>query len=163
MATTKHPNATKVVATNRSARHDYEILDTVEAGLVLRGSEVKSLRAAQVQLREAFARFEAGEAWLLGMHIAPWGTTGTHDAVDPDRKRKLLLHREQIEKWRMRVDLERLSIVPLSVYFSNGRAKVELGLAKGRTKGDRRQAIAEREAKREADVAMGRARKRGED
>lgn len=153
----------KVVARNRSARHDYAILDTVEAGLVLRGSEVKSLRAAQVQLREAFARFDDGEAWLLGMHIAPWSTTGLHDAVDPDRKRKLLLHREQIEKWKMRLDLERLSIVPLSVYFSNGRAKVELGLAKGRTKGDRRQAIAEREAKREADVAMGRARKRGED
>lgn len=154
---------TKVVASNRSARHDYSILDTVEAGMVLRGSEVKSLRDAQVQIRESFVRIENGEAWLIGMHIAPWGTTGTHDAVEPDRKRKLLLHREQIQKWKMRVDLERLSIVPLSVYFSNGNAKIELGLAKGRTKGDRRQAIAEREAKREADVAMGRARKRGDE
>ena len=154
---------TKAVASNRSARHDYDILDTVEAGLVLRGSEVKSLRDSQVQIKESFARFESGEAWLLGMHIAPWGTSGLHDLVEPDRKRKLLLHREQIEKWRMRVDLERLSIVPLSIYFSNGRAKVELGLARGRTKGDRRQAIAEREAKREADQAMGRARKRGDD
>ena len=163
MATKDDPSGRKVVASNRTARHDYAILDTIEAGLVLRGSEVKSLRAAQVQLRESFARFDRGEAWLLGMHIAPWGTTGVHDSVDPDRPRKLLLHREQIDKWRMRVDLERLSIVPLSLYFSNGRAKAELGLAKGRTKGDRRQAIAEREAKREADIAMGRARKRGED
>lgn len=163
MATKDDPNAKKVVASNRTARHDYAILDTVEAGLVLRGSEVKSLRASQVQLREAFARFDKGEAWLIGMHIAPWGTTGAHDAVETDRPRKLLLHREQIQKWKMRVDLERLSIVPLSVYFSNGRAKVELALAKGRTKGDRRQAIAEREAKREADIALGRARKRGDD
>lgn len=163
MATKDDPGGRKVVASNRTARHDYSILDTLEAGLVLRGSEVKSLRAAQVQLRESFARFDRGEAWLLGMHIAPWGTTGAHDAVDPDRPRKLLLHRAQIDKWRMRVDLERLSIVPLSLYFSNGRAKIELGLAKGRTKGDKRHAIAEREAKREADIAMGRARKRGED
>lgn len=157
------PNAKKVVATNRSARHDYEILDTVEAGLVLRGSEVKSLRDAQVQIKEAFARFERGEAWLLGMHIAPWATTGAHDLSEPDRRRKLLLHREQIERWRMRVDLERLAVIPLSVYFSGGRAKVELGLGRGRNKGDRRQAIAEREARREADQAIGRARKRGED
>ncbi len=157
------PNAKKVVATNRSARHDYEILDTVEAGLVLRGSEVKSLRDAQVQIKEAFARFERGEAWLLGMHIAPWATTGAHDLSEPDRRRKLLLHREQIERWRLRVDLERLAVIPLSVYFSGGRAKVELGLGRGRNKGDRRQAIAEREARREADQAIGRARKRGED
>lgn len=163
MATKDDPNAKKIVASNRTARHDYSILDTVEAGIVLRGSEVKSLRDAQVQIRESFVRIENGEAWLIGMHIAPWGTTGAHDAVEPDRKRKLLLHREQIAKWRMRVDLERLSIIPLAIYFSGGRAKVELALAKGRTKGDRRQAIAEREAKREADVAMGRARKRGED
>ena len=163
MATKDDPNAKKIVASNRTARHDYSILDTVEAGLVLRGSEVKSLRDAQVQIRESFVRIDDGEAWLIGMHIAPWGTTGAHDAVEPDRKRKLLLHREQIAKWRMRVDLERLSIIPLSIYFSAGRAKVEIALAKGRTKGDRRQAIAEREAKREADVALGRARKRGED
>ena len=163
MATTDDPNAKRIVATNRSARHDYEVLDTVEAGLVLRGSEVKSLREAQVQIKEAFARFDQGEAWLIGMHVSPWGTSATHDLAEPDRKRKLLLHREQIDHWRMRVDLERLSIVPLSLYFTSGRAKVELGLARGRTKGDRRQAIAEREAKREADQALGRSRKRGED
>ncbi|MBU6329969.1 MAG: SsrA-binding protein SmpB [Acidobacteria bacterium] len=153
----------KVVATNRSARHDYAILDTVECGLVLRGSEVKSLRTAQVQIKEAHARFENDELWLVGMHIAPHATTGAHDLPEPDRKRKLLLHREQLERWRMRVDLERLTLVPLSIYFKDGRAKLELGLARGRSKGDKRQAIAERDAMREAQQAMGRARKRGED
>ncbi len=152
-------SGTRVVATNRSARHDYTILDTVEAGLVLRGSEVKSLRDAHVQLKEGFARFEGGEAWLLGMHIAPHATTGAHDRPDPDRRRKLLLHRDQIERWRTRVELERLAIVPLSLYFKDGRAKVELALARGRTRGDKRQAIAERDARLEAEKAMGRARK----
>ena len=149
----------KIVATNRAARHEFSILDTIEAGLVLRGSEVKSLRQAQVQIKDAFVRFDKGEAWLHAMHISPWSTTARHDAEDPDRKRKLLLHQNEIEKWQARVDTERLTIVPLSLYFSNGKAKVELGLAKGRTKGDRRQAIAEREAKREAEQAIGRARK----
>jgi SsrA-binding protein len=153
----------KVVATNRSARHDYTILDTVECGLVLRGSEVKSLRDAQVQIKESHARFEGGEAWLVGMHIAPHASTGAHDLPEPDRKRKLLMHREQIERWRMRVDLERLALVPLSIYFKDGRAKIELGLARGRSRGDKRHAIAERDAMREAQQAMGRARKRGED
>ena len=149
----------KVVASNRSARHDYTILDTVEAGLVLRGSEVKSLREAQVQIKEAHARIDDGEAWLIGMHIAPWGTSAMHDLAEPDRKRKLLLHREQVDKWRMRVDLERLAIIPLSLYFKDGKAKIELGLARGRNRADKRHAIAERVAKREADVAMGRARR----
>jgi SsrA-binding protein len=153
----------RIVATNRSARHDYTILDTVECGLMLRGSEVKSLRDAQVQIKESHARFEAGEAWLIGMHIAPHASTGAHDLPEPDRKRKLLMHREQIDRWKMRVDLERLSLIPLSIYFRDGRAKIELGLAKGRTRGDKRHAIAERDAKREAQQAMGRARKRGED
>ena len=153
------PSGTKVVATNRQARHDYTILDTVEAGLVLRGSEVKSLRDAQVQIKEAHARIDRGEAWLLGMHIAPYSHTGAHDLPEPDRRRKLLLHRDQIEKLQMRVDLERLTLVPLSLYFKDGRAKIELGLARGRTKGDKRQAIAERDALREAQKAMGRARK----
>ncbi len=163
MASGNDRSGVKVVATNRSARHDYTILDTVECGLVLRGSEVKSLRDAQVQIKESHARFEGGEAWLIGMHIAPHATTGAHDLPEPDRRRKLLMHREQIERWRMRVDLERLALVPLSIYFKDGRAKIELALARGRTKGDRRHAIAERDALREAQQAMGRARKRGED
>jgi len=163
MASGNDTAGVKVVATNRSARHDYTILDTVECGLVLRGSEVKSLRDAQVQIKESHARFENGEAWLVGMHIAPPASTGAHDLPEPDRKRKLLMHREQIERWRMRVDLERLALVPLSIYFRDGRAKIELGLARGRSKGDKRHAIAERDALREAQQAMGRARRRGED
>jgi SsrA-binding protein len=159
---TTHPTAgTKVVATNRSARHDYTILDTVEAGIVLRGSEVKSLREAQVQIKESHGRFEGGELWLVGMHIAPYATTGLHDLPEADRRRKLLLHRDQLDRWKMRVDLERLTIVPLSLYFKDGRAKVELGLGRGRTKGDKRQAIAERDARMEAEKAMGRARRGG--
>lgn len=154
-------SGTKVVATNRSARHDYTILDTVEAGLVLRGSEVKSLREAQVQLKEAYGRIEGGEAWVVGMHIAPHVSTGIHDQPEPDRRRKLLLNRSEIERLKMRIDLERLSLVPLSLYFKDGRAKLELGLARGRTKGDKRQAIAEREALREAQKEMGRARRQG--
>lgn len=152
-------SGTKVVATNRSARHDYAILETVEAGLVLQGSEVKSLRESQVQLKEAYGRIEGGEAWLLGMHIAPHVTTGIHDRPEPDRRRKLLLNRHEIDRLRMRMDLERLALVPLSLYFKDGRAKVELGLGKGRTRGDKRQAIAERDAKREAEKEMGRARR----
>ena len=154
-------DGTKVVATNRSARHDYSVLDTVEAGIMLRGSEVKSLREAQVQIKEAHVRFENGEAWLVGMHIAPYLANATHDVLEPDRKRKLLLHRGELDKLRMRVDIERLSLIPLSIYFKDGRAKVELALARGRTKGDKRQAIAERDSRMEMDKAMGRARKLG--
>lgn len=149
----------KVVATNRSARHDYAILDTVEAGIMLRGSEVKSLREAQVQIKEAFGRIDRGEAWIVGMHIAPHLTTGLHDLPEPDRTRKLLLNRNEIDRLKMRMDLEQLSLVPLSLYFKDGRAKLELGLGKGRTKGDKRQAIAERDALRDIQKEMGRARR----
>ena len=150
-----------VVATNRQARRNFEIIDSFEAGIMLRGSEVKSLREAQVQIKEAHVRFEAGEAWMVGMHIAPYLANATHDVLEPDRKRKLLLHRGELDKLRMRVDIERLSLIPLSIYFKDGRAKVELALARGRTKGDKRQAIAERDSRMEMDKAMGRARKLG--
>jgi SsrA-binding protein len=152
-------SGTKVIATNRSARHDYTILDTVEAGIVLRGSEVKSLREAQVQIKEAHARFEGDEAWLVGMHIAPYLAQNSHYVLEPDRKRKLLMHRQELDRLKMRVDVERLSLVPLSLYFKDGRAKVELALARGRSKGDKRQAIAERDARAEAEREMGRHRK----
>ena len=151
------PPGTKVVATNRQARHDYDLLESVEAGLALRGSEVKSLRESKVTLADAYARIEGGEAWLVGLHIAPWRTAGEHTGHDPLRRRKLLLHREEIERLRARVDQERLTLVPLSLYFKDGRAKVELALARARRKGDQRQAIAEREAAREAQRAMSRA------
>ena len=152
-------DGTQVVATNRSARHDYTVLDTIEAGIMLRGSEVKSLREAQVQIKEAHARFENGEAWLVGMHIAPYLSNATHDVLEPDRKRKLLMHKSELEKLRMRVDIERLSLIPLSLYFKDGRAKVELALARGRSKGDKRQAIAERDSRMEIEKEIGRARK----
>jgi SsrA-binding protein len=150
---------TKLIATNRQARRDYDILDRVEAGLVLRGSEVKSLREAKVQLADAYARIDGGEAWLVGLHIAPWRTAATHSGHDPERRRKLLLHRDEIDRLRARLDQERLTMVPLSLYFKDGRAKVELALAKPRRKGDKRQAIAARDARREAEQAIGRALK----
>lgn len=147
------------IADNRRARHDYSVLDTVEAGLVLHGSEVKSLRLGQVQLAEAFARVADDEIWLEGMHIAPYQFANGVGAHDPDRRRKLLLHRDEIDRLQARVAQERLALVPLRLYFREGRAKVELGLTKGRQKGDKRQAIAERDSKREIERALGRHRK----
>jgi SsrA-binding protein len=146
----------KLIASNRKARHDYSILDVVEAGIMLRGSEVKSLRAGQAQLADAYARVYAGEIWLDGVHIAPYSFAHGMNAHDPDRSRKLLLHASEIERLRDRVQQERLALVPLSLYFKEGRAKVELGLAKGRTKGDKRQAMAKSDAAREIRDAMGR-------
>jgi SsrA-binding protein len=153
------PPGVKVIATNRRARHDYHLFDTVEAGLVLRGSEVKSLREAKVQISDAYARIDDGEAWLVGLHIAPWRTAAHFGAHEPDRKRKLLLNRTEIERLRARIDQDRLTLVPLSMYFKEGRAKIELALAKSKPKGDRRQEIAKRDADREAARAMSRARK----
>ncbi len=153
------PPGTKPIASNRRARHTYTILDTVEAGIVLQGSEVKSLRLAQVQLADSYARIRNGELWMEGMHIAPYAFASGVGAHDPDRARKLLMHRSEIERLADRIDRERLTLVPLAVYFNNGRAKVELGVAKGRTKGDKRQAIAERDSKREIERALGRTAK----
>ena len=152
----------RTVATNRQARRNYEVLATWEAGLVLRGGEVKSLRESKVQIAEAFGRFEGSELWLLGLHISPWTTSGSIEASghDPDRPKKLLLHRAEIRRMNDRVQREGLTLVPLSLYFSNGRAKVELALARGRGHADKRQAIAEREAAREADRSMARHRRR---
>ncbi len=152
-------DGTTTIAANRRARHDYAVLETVEAGLVLHGSEVKSLRLGQVQLADAFARVSGDELWLEGVHIAPYQFANGVGAHDPDRRRKLLLHRDQIDKLQVRIAQERLALVPLRLYFREGRAKVELGLAKGRQKADKRRAIAERDAQREVERALGRARK----
>ena len=152
-------SGTTVVASNRRARHDYAILDTFEAGIVLVGSEVKSLRLGQVQLADAYARTVNGELWLEGVHIAPYVRAQGFGAHDPDRARKLLLHASEISRLSARIATERLTLVPLSFYFKDGRAKVELGLARGRTKGDKRQALAERDADREMQQALGRRRK----
>jgi SsrA-binding protein len=158
MAKLKKPDTSgrKLIASNRRARHDYAVLDVVEAGIVLRGSEVKSLRLGQVQMADAYARFSDGEAWLEGVHVSPYQFANGFGAHETDRPRKLLLHRDEIERLAARVAQERLALVPLSLYFKEGRAKVELGLGKGRQKADKRQAIAERDSKREIERAMGR-------
>src|SRR6059058_1494915 len=126
------PSGTKVIATNRQARRDYDILETVEAGLVLKGSEVKSLREAHVQFADANGWIRDGEAWLVGLHIAPYSHAHGMNGHDPDRERKLLLHKDEIIRLRSRLDQERLALIPLSLYFKEGRVKVELAVAKGR-------------------------------
>jgi SsrA-binding protein len=149
------------VAQNRRARHDYDILERFEAGMVLAGSEVKSLRAGKVQLRDAYARVQNGEMWLHGVHVAPYAFSAGFGAVDPDRPRKLLLHRREIEELGQRTAQDSLTLVPLAIYFKDGRAKVDLALARGRRRYDKRHAIAERDAAREAARAA-RGRDRGD-
>jgi SsrA-binding protein len=144
------PDGTRPVAQNRRARHDYDILETVEAGIVLVGSEVKSLRDGGIQLRDSYARIHNGEIWLHGVHVMPYSFANGFGAVDTDRSRKLLLHRRQIEAFDRRTSQEALTLVPLSVYFKDGRAKVDLALARGRRQYDKRHAIAERDAALEA-------------
>src|SRR4051794_34399800 len=154
------PKGTKVVASNRRGRHDYDILETYESGIVLTGSEVKSIRDGKIQLKDSFARVQDGEIWLHGVHISPYAYAHGPNAHDPDRARKLLLHRGEIDEWMGRTQQGSLTLRPLSVYFKEGRAKVELGLAKGRRTYDKRQAIAKRDADREAARAMAQARRR---
>ncbi|MGV1037184.1 MAG: SsrA-binding protein SmpB [Candidatus Nanopelagicales bacterium] len=145
----------KVVAQNRKARHDYSIIETFEAGLVLQGTEVKSLRAGHASLVDGYATVDDGEIWLRGVHI-PEYTEGTWTNHEPRRNRKLLLRRDEIAKIANKTREGGLTIVPLALYFKDGYAKVEIALAKGRKSYDKRNAIAERDAKREADRAMGR-------
>jgi SsrA-binding protein len=133
---------------NRRARHEFEILESLEAGLVLTGTEVKSIRAGGVSLSEAYARFRDGEAWLLGMHV-PTYRQGSFSNVDPNRPRKLLLHREQIVRLQSRVGEKGLTIVPLRLYFTRGMAKVQLGLARGKKLWDKRADVAKRDVERE--------------
>jgi SsrA-binding protein len=149
-----------VVATNRQAKRDYEISETVEAGIMLTGSEVKSLREAKVQLSDTYARIINGEAWLIGLHIAPYSNASAQGGHEPERDRKLLLHRSELASLQLRIDQQRLSLVPLSLYFTGGRAKVELGLGKGRKTEDKRQVIATRDAEREAAREVVNARRR---
>jgi SsrA-binding protein len=145
----------KLVAQNKKARYDYHIEDTFEAGMVLQGTEVKSLRAGRASLVDGFVEIDAHEAWLHGVHIPEYfqGTWNNHSAR---RKRKLLLNRAEIDKLEKRVNEKGHTIVPLSLYFKDGRAKVEIALARGKKSWDKRHAIAERQANREAQQAMGR-------
>jgi SsrA-binding protein len=140
----------RVVASNRRARHDYEILESIECGIALQGSEVKSLRAGRIALQDAYARIIDGEMWLFGVHVPPYAQANGFGAHEPDRRRKLLLHRRQIDEWMGRSQQQSLTMVPLSIYFRDGRAKVELALARGRRQYDKRHAIATRDASREA-------------
>ncbi|AGW41055.1 SsrA-binding protein [Leifsonia xyli subsp. cynodontis DSM 46306] len=143
----------KVVATNRRARHDYTIEDTYEAGLVLTGTEVKSLRLGRASLVDGYAFVDGGEAWLDAVHI-PEYADGTWNNHAPRRKRKLLLHKAQILKIESKVKQGGYTIVPLQIYFNDGRAKVEIGVAKGKREYDKRQALRERQDNREAQRAM---------
>ncbi|MCL2516422.1 MAG: SsrA-binding protein SmpB [Microbacteriaceae bacterium] len=143
----------KVVASNRKARHDYLIEDTYEAGLVLTGTEVKSLREGRASLIDGYAFIDAGEAWLDAVYI-PEYLDGTWNNHAPRRKRKLLLHKHQILKLSNKVKEGGYTIIPLQLYFSDGRAKVEIAVAKGKKDYDKRQALRERQDKREADRAM---------
>ena len=148
----------RAIATNRRARHEYEILETVEAGLVLRGTEVKSLRDGLVNFKDSYASVRNGEGWLLGCHINPYshGTDANHD---PERDRKLLLHKKEIARLSGKISERGLTLVPLRLYFKDGRAKVELGLARGRKLHDKRSALREREVRREMDKAARGARR----
>src|SRR3954462_13786617 len=145
----------KLIAQNRKARYDYHIDDTVEAGLVLVGTEVKSLRAGRATLVDGFAEITNGEAFLHGVHI-PEYTQGTWTNHEPRRVRKMLLNRHEIDKLESRVNERGFTLVPLSMYFKDGRAKVELALARGKKTYDKRHALAARKAKREKDQALGR-------
>ena len=143
----------KVVASNRKARHDYHIEDTFEAGISLMGTEVKALRAGRCSLVDGFAQFTGDELWLEGVHI-PEYSQGTWTNHAPRRRRKLLLHREELTKIESKIREKGLTIVPLAVYYKDGRAKVEIALATGKRQYDKRQALRERQDKREADRAM---------
>ena len=153
------PPGTKLIASNRQARRDYEILDTFECGIVLKGSEVKSLRDAKVQLADAHGRLVDGEMWLFGLHIAAYSHSGASDGHALTRDRKLLLHRKEIERIRIRLQQERLALVPLSMYFKDGRAKVELGVGRGRKQFDKRQLVATRDAARDVERTHARSRR----
>jgi len=162
MANKAESKGPKPVAQNRKARHDFDILETYECGLQLVGSEVKSLRAAKVQLRDSYARVDGGELWLHSVHISPYSFATGRDGHDPDRSRKLLAHRREIDELAVRTQQEGLTLVPLAIYFKEGRAKVELGLARPRKHYDKRAAIAKRDAERETDRAFA-GRQRGRD
>jgi SsrA-binding protein len=143
------------LASNRRARHDYEILDRFEAGIVLHGTEVKSVRAGKVQLREAYVTVRAGEAWLVGAHISPY-SHGNRSNHDPDRDRKLLLHRREIDKIFGRTTIQGLTCVPLNVHLKGNKIKVEIALARGKKLHDKREAARERIQRREAEDAVAR-------
>ena len=150
---TKGDSQIKIVANNRKARHDYSIEDTIEAGIVLIGSEIKSIRAGRVNLRDGYAAIEGGEVWLYNVHVAPYDPASRY-GHEPRRKRKLLLHKREIARLERRVQEKGYTLVPLRLYLRGNLAKVELALARGKRQYDKRAAIAEREARRRAERAI---------
>jgi SsrA-binding protein len=156
-AGTEHRSDDRTVATNRKARHDYALLQTLECGMQLTGTEVKSLRLGQASLVDCYARIRDGELWLEGLHIPAYeqGDKRTHE---PLRPRKLLVHRRQLDSLRRETDEKGLSLVPLRVYFAHGIAKVEIAVARGKRQHEKRQTIAKRDAQREAERELGRRR-----
>lgn len=153
-----HETGERLVAQNRRATYDYEIEDRVEAGLVLTGSEVKSMRAGRAEIGDAYATVEGGEGWLHQLYVAPF-EQASHFGHEPRRKRKLLLHRAELARLQKVLDRGGWTLVPLRLYFRDGRAKIEIGVGRGRSHGDKRQAIAKKTAEREAREAIGRAMK----
>lgn len=139
-----------VLARNRPARHEYEILETFEAGLELMGTEVKALRGGRTQLREGYVRIENGQAWLLQVHITPYEQGNVHNHV-PERRRRLLMHRREIDYLGARVAQQGLTLVPMRLYLKGNRIKLEIGVARGKKLWDKRSAIAERDARRDAE------------
>ena len=149
------------IAQNRRARHEFHVEDTFEAGIVLRGTEIKSIRAHKVSLADAYARIERDEAWIIGLHISPYESTDVRFNHEPKRARKLLLHRSQIDELLGKTKAKGLTLVPLRIYINDhGKAKLELGLARGKQTWDRRREIAERDSRREMDRAVADARRR---
>ena len=151
-------NTVRTVATNRKARHDYFIEDTFEAGLVLSGTEIKSIRLGRVSLRDSFAMVRDGEMWLMNAHIAPY-SHGAYANHEPRRTRKLLMHRREINRIDSKLQEKGFTLVPLRLYLKNNRAKVELGLARGKKQYDKRATLREKETRREIDRAVARHRK----
>jgi len=150
-----------MIAVNRKARHEYFIEERYEAGLALQGWEVKAMRAGRLQLKEGYVLMKDNEAWLFGAHISPLPTTSTHVIADPTRSRKLLLHRRQIDQLLGAVERKGYALVPLAVYWKAGKAKVEIGLARGKKQHDKRDAIAERDQMRDVERSL-RERTKGE-
>lgn len=144
----------KIVSDNRQARYLYEILETYQAGIELKGTEVKSIRQGKANLRDGYALIRNGEAWLINVHISPWGTASDYFNHDPRRTRKLLLHKEEIRKLIGKVEEKGLTLVPLKMYLKNGWVKLDIGLAKGKKLHDKREDMKRREDKRDMERAM---------
>ena len=152
-ATQEKRGGDRPITTNRKAYHDYFVDETLEAGIVLQGSEIKSIRAGHVNLRDSYVSFRNGEAWLVGTHIAGYNEASYQDH-DPRRERKLLLHRREIDRWRARTEQRGYTVIPLRLYLTHNRAKVEIGLARGKHTYDKRDAIARRENDRNMQRAL---------